>query len=323
MLAHWASAGFVETTNGTAIAATEGNGLCEDPWGYQFAQPFLARPWFALWEVTDRCPRKGECVFCYRPPNDATEPDRATWERVVAEIFANEIPFVTLLGGEPICHPDVQRIISRLRARNIYVKIITNGVMADEPTAQALAEAGLNQAAVSFDGLTEAVNDLSRGPGAFATAVNGVAWLRAAVPRVSLSLTISNRSYTQLDDLPRFCEALGVREIYLSPLRATADKPYPAGLAPLNPLQMTALHERAEALNEQGLKVVGLRECSCGRSSVVIHPNSDVSPCPFAESRFGNLQGEDLAAIWSRITGAAAQLGPVRAGATCFRRFEN
>jgi MoaA/NifB/PqqE/SkfB family radical SAM enzyme len=306
----------------TVGRSADANGLSLDPWAYQFSSPCLDRPWFALWELTDRCPRKQDCAFCYRP-KPGMDPTVEECARIVDQITRERVPFVTLLGGEPLCHPEVFAVIAALRARAVFVKLITSGALVDEAVAEKLAHAGLNQVAVSLDGLTPEVNDRSRGAGSFDFAVAAVRTLQRHLPRVSLSLTVSGDSLPQVDALPGFCRDLAVDEVYISPLRPVAEVRAPASGRPLTAEETARLQESIAACNAAGLKVIGLRECSCGRSSCVIHPDGRVSPCPFAARDFGNVHDEDLAVLWTRMNAEARRIGPVRASSACFRRFEN
>ena len=298
-------------------------GCYRDPWKYQFSKPYLSRPWFVLWEVTDRCSQKGKCLFCYRPDVAPPDPGPAQCERIIQQLVASEIPFVTLLGGEPLCHGGILDIIVRLRSHNIYTKVITNGLLVDDDLAARLGVSGLNQVAVSLDGLDAEVHELSRGEGTFERAINAIGCLQRHLPRVSISFTVSSRSFEQVDSLTTFCGRHGVREVYISPLRGKNGQQRPLGADPLSNAQMASLHEKVAARNREGINVIGLRECSCGRSSCVIHADGRFSPCPFADSYFGNIYDEELTAIWSRVNDVAVAVGGVPAGGYCFRRFES
>lgn len=295
--------------------------LSLDPWEYQFSQPYLDRPWFALWEVTDHCPIKSDCLLCYRPENEKPDLPRSQWEKIIKQISASQIPFVTLLGGEPLCHKDIFDIIKELRRHRIYTKVITNGLLIEEGVVQKLAQVGLNQIAISLDGLTPELNDLCRGEGAFDRVISAARLLRGHIPRVSLSFTVSNRSFNQMEMLPDFCASAGFNDVYISPLRSTVRMEKWPDLKPLSQQQMTLLHERIAQCNDQGLKVIGLKECSCGRSSCVIHPDGGFSPCPFADREFGNILKEDIATVWGRTIQVASKIGPIQTGGFCFSGF--
>ena len=290
-----------------------------DPWQYQFSRRCLKSPWYVLWEVTEACPRRDECFYCYRPDTPFVEAGIGASTRIIDEIVRSEVPFVTLLGGEPLCHRGIDDIIARLRSHRIYVKVISNGVMVDEIVAGRLEAAGLNQIALSLDGLDQETSDASRGAGAFAAFRSALAHLKARDLKISISLTVSSAVFEQLDRLPAFCRDVGVDEVYFSPLRAVDRARFPVGVSPLDFHQMARLHEVAEDLSRGPLNIVSLRECSCGRSSCVIHADGGVSPCPFGSGVFGNILEEDLGGIWSRMNDVALRL---EGSSTCFRHYD-
>jgi len=290
-----------------------------DPWRYQFSKTTLERPWFALWELTDACPRRGVCSYCYRPDTTGAEPDFADRGPIIDELLRCEVPFVTLLGGEPMCYEGIYDVIARLRAGGRFVKMISNGVMIDEAAAQRLADVGLNQIALSMDGLDAATSDASRGAGAYEKVLEALERVKPLIPKVSISLTVSSAVFPQLDDLQDFCRRLGVNEVYLSPLRAVDRARYPEGVTSLSSGQMARVHEIAARHCRDGLNIVSLKECSCGRSSFVIHADGGLSPCPFGSAVFGNILDDGLAAAWSRMNDAAIRL---EGSSTCFRHFD-
>lgn len=60
---------------------------------------------------------------------------------------------VTLSGGEPMMHPDVEAIIAGVRARGMVAGIITNGTYLQERRIEGLNRAGLQYLQISVDNL--------------------------------------------------------------------------------------------------------------------------------------------------------------------------
>jgi MoaA/NifB/PqqE/SkfB family radical SAM enzyme len=298
-------------------------GLYQDPWQYQFDKLTLKSPWFVLWEITERCPLKKRCLFCYQPDEIAiNDPGSKEYEYIINELITNKIPWVTLLGGEPLCHSELMDIIRKLRSHRIFVKVITNGILVTEKNAAQLGESGVNQVAVSLDGLDRETHDLSRGEGAFDQTLMAIDMLKQRVPLVSLSLTVSHRTFEQLDYLPEFCQQLQIREVYISPLRATANTSIVPGLATMTREQQSQLRDKIASCCNSDLDVIHIPECSCGRSSCVIHADGSFSPCPFAQNTYGSIYEEGLATLWSRANKVAEEIGRIIPGSYCFRRHE-
>ncbi|MBI1747120.1 MAG: radical SAM protein [Acidobacteria bacterium] len=58
---------------------------------------------------------------------------------------------ITLSGGEPLIHPDAERIIQRIRHHGIIAGVITNGYLLTEERIAALNAAGLDHMQISID----------------------------------------------------------------------------------------------------------------------------------------------------------------------------
>nr|VFK41144.1 MAG: Radical SAM superfamily enzyme, MoaA/NifB/PqqE/SkfB family [Candidatus Kentron sp. SD] len=293
-----------------------------NPWDYQFDTMTLESPWFALWELTEYCPLKEKCSFCYRPKEEVPEPNLLRRNRVIDQLIQAKIPWITLLGGEPLAFEPIYDVVRKLRSHKMFVKMITNGVLVNGKNARLLGEAGLNQIALSLDGLDRELHERSRGKNSFDKTIRAMKLLKETVPLVSISLTVSNKVFEQLDRLADFCEEHEIPEVYISPLRATMNTRFPEGISTMTPEQQAGLTDKVAACNRDWLDVILIRECSCGRSSCVIHCDGTFSPCPFAQGHYGNIYEEDLLEMWGRATGVASRIGRLIPGKFCFRRHE-
>ena len=61
---------------------------------------------------------------------------------------------VTLTGGEPLLHPDLDRVIARIRRRGIVATVITNGYLLTKKRIEKLNAAGLDYLQISIDNVT-------------------------------------------------------------------------------------------------------------------------------------------------------------------------
>jgi MoaA/NifB/PqqE/SkfB family radical SAM enzyme len=58
---------------------------------------------------------------------------------------------VTLSGGEPLLHPELDRIVRRIRERGMLASLVTNGYLLVEERIEELNEAGLDTLQISID----------------------------------------------------------------------------------------------------------------------------------------------------------------------------
>jgi hypothetical protein len=297
--------------------------LFEDPYLYQFTQPSLWSPWYVLWEVTDRCSQS--CSFCYNPERQNVQVGLGEAERVVAELARLRVPFVTLLGGEPLANVHLPEIIAKLHAHRIYTKVITSGIPLNARKVQALKEAGLDQIALSLDALTPETNDATRGPGSFAHFERARELLGREIRMIGISLSVSTASLPQLDGLAEFAKRYDIDETYLSQLRAVPGIQYPPGVAPLGPEEIGLMHQKADEQNRLGHKTISLRQCSCGRSSAVVQADGLLRACPFATTGvpLSQVQPGDLADTWATVKKKGEQIGPKKASSHCYSSFSH
>jgi len=108
---------------------------------------------------------------------------------------------------------DIFALVSRARAAGMRAVISTNGTLITPSVAERLADAGLNYAGVSLDGLA-ATNDRFRGrDGAFAAALAGVRNCRAAGLKVGLRLTMTAYNYREIPAIFDLVEAEGIPRV--------------------------------------------------------------------------------------------------------------
>ena len=58
---------------------------------------------------------------------------------------------ITISGGEPLMHPEIDQIIRHIRQRGMIAGMITNGFLLDRKTIEKLNEAGLEHLQISID----------------------------------------------------------------------------------------------------------------------------------------------------------------------------
>src|SRR5260370_16141478 len=58
---------------------------------------------------------------------------------------------ITIRGGEPLMHPEMEQIIRHIRHRGMIAGMITNGFLLDRKTIEKLNDAGLEHLQISID----------------------------------------------------------------------------------------------------------------------------------------------------------------------------
>ena len=115
---------------------------------------------------------------------------------------------VSLTGGEPLLHPELETIVEGLRARAVPWRFVTNGwhlaralPLLDRHPPQAVR--------LSLSGATEAVHDAERGRGSFRRVMLAAALLTSRRIPMVFSIVIDRRDRHQLAAASELAEGLG------------------------------------------------------------------------------------------------------------------
>jgi radical SAM protein with 4Fe4S-binding SPASM domain len=246
---------------------------------------------------------------------------------------------VVLIGGEAYLHDGFLDVIRALRAEGIQASMTTGGLGVTEELARAMAEAGLQLASVSVDGL-EATHDRQRArTGSFRGALAALGHLRAAGIAIASNVNVNRLNLGELEALYEVLRDAGVRAWQVqitTPLGRAADRPemllQPWDLLDLIP-RVVALKRRAKAdgmrvwpgnnLGYFGPEEGALRSadpddasehwrgCQAGKLVLGIESDGAVKGCPSLQTASyvgGHLRDRSLASIWEE----APELGFAR-----------
>ena len=126
-------------------------------------------------------------------------------------------PVVSVSGGEPLLHPQIEAIVEGLVAQGRWVFLCTNGLLLRESLLRFRPHKRLCFV-VHLDGTARVHDDVTGLPGAHAEAVAAIAAARAGGFRVATNTTAFHGSDpADLHELFRTLAGLGVEGIMLSP----------------------------------------------------------------------------------------------------------
>lgn len=164
-------------------------------------------------ELTDRC--NLNCRHCGSQcdPSKCHYIDTDLILKTIPEIAADlkEDPFmICVTGGEPLLHPDFERIIRRINEHNIPWGMTSNATLIDPVMAQKLKELSMGSISVSLDGLKEQHEWLRRVFGSFQKAVDGIKNLQNSGFDVQVTSVIHKGNFKDLEETYRFLSELKV-----------------------------------------------------------------------------------------------------------------
>lgn len=126
-------------------------------------------------------------------------------------------PVVTVTGGEPLLHPDIDKIIDGLIARKRHIYMCTNGVILEQSLEKFKPKVNLN-INVHLDGLSATHDAIVGQEGVFATATAAIKKAKTMGFRVCTNTTVyKNSDLGELEELFRRLQSIGVNGILVSP----------------------------------------------------------------------------------------------------------
>ncbi len=125
--------------------------------------------------------------------------------RIIDEIAQLGKPPIYLWGGEPLLHPDIKRIIEKIRSAGLFSIINTNGTMLSR-LADELAETPPDMIIISIDG-PEAIHDKIRGrSGTYKRVIEGIEKLNSlkkVKPLIALNCVVTEDNYLKLEEIEK------------------------------------------------------------------------------------------------------------------------
>lgn len=172
---------------------------------------FYSAPFYIDISLTNRCNLK--CRYCY------ADADNQKFDFLSVELLQNlmkefeklEVHYVRLAGGEPLLHPEFEKIIDIVGKSKLLTSISTNATIVTKNLAKAIKEAGIDWVVVSLDGANEKSNNKTRGK--FKEAEIGIKNLIEAGNVVKIASVVTNYNYREYKDLIAYAEKLKVDSI--------------------------------------------------------------------------------------------------------------
>jgi radical SAM protein with 4Fe4S-binding SPASM domain len=179
----------------------------------RFNVDFDQAPLLLIWEVTRSC--ELACVHCRAEAIHRRHPDELTLEegkRLIDHVQAMGTPLIIFTGGDPLQRDDLEDLIRH--AKQIGLRAGTIPATTYRLTRErmiSLKDAGVDQLALSIDGVNEEKHDAFRQvPGSFAKAMQGAAWARELEIPLQINTVLGAWNFNDYDELAALVESLGI-----------------------------------------------------------------------------------------------------------------
>jgi radical SAM enzyme (rSAM/lipoprotein system) len=180
---------------------------------------------YVFFEVTQRC--NLSCRHCGSDCHRDAHPQELSideWLAVCDQLARDFEPkklAVVLTGGEPLCCPNLDRLLERLQVNGLPWGMVTNGWLLTERNVERLQKRGIASATVSLDGLREDHDWLRGRDGSFERAVAGIERLaQARLSFFDVVTCVHPRNLPSLPKLQQLLRSLGVPAWRLFPIFA-------------------------------------------------------------------------------------------------------
>lgn len=268
------------------------------------------------WALNNNC--NFRCRHCYSRADTEQELDRDTLCAAIAKVARMGVLAVNFGGGEPLLRRDLLEIASYAAQSGLQVSMNSNGYLIDRETAIALKTAGFAKIGISIDSHQSEIHDHFRGvPESHERACRALEYLAEAGIRTSISTVICRINHQEIDSLITFARNHGADQLNFHNFKCAG-----LGLAhrdelDLSPEEWRDFYRVALAAKKSGAGIdislddpiiasLGLKEGSgslvkgsvCGKLSLNIKSNGDITPCGFIPIVIGNIVHDDLAGLW-------------------------
>jgi len=283
--------------------------------GTEEREVVLQAPLTINWAVNNSC--NFACRHCYSREDSHDELGQELLLDCLRKAARAGVLSVNFGGGEPLLRRDLLQIASRCRELGLRISMNSNGWLIDAEMAAALKEAGFSKVGISIDSHLPELHDHFRGmPGSHARATEALMHLKHAGISTSISTVICRINCDSIDELVAFARETGAGQLNFHNFKCSG-----LGLAhkdelDLSPQEWKEFYQRAYAakrsvsdldisLDDPIIALLGERDTEsmvkgsvCGKLSLNIKSNGDITPCGFIPVVIGNIVTDDLRRVW-------------------------
>jgi GeoRSP system radical SAM/SPASM protein len=277
---------------------------------------FLKAPLTINWAVTNRC--NFSCQHCYSRTDPSEELDCGTLLTCIEKIISAGVLSINFGGGEPLLRKDLTDIAAFASQKGLRVSMNSNGYLINRETALRLKTNGFSKVGISIDSHIPEVHDHFRGiRGSHEKAVAALAHLKDAGIKTSISTVICKINHQNIQELISFAERHDVHQLNFHNFKCSGLGYSNKDALDLSPDEWKEFYLVAREAKQQGRRleislddpiIASLGERTetdslvkgsvCGKLSLNIKSNGDITPCGFIPIVIGNIVKDELKQVW-------------------------
>jgi GeoRSP system radical SAM/SPASM protein len=274
----------------------------------------LSAPLTVNWTLSYAC--NFSCQHCYSRDTRRDELPLAEVLNIVAELARCRVVYVNFGGGEPLLYPHLSAVTRAATAAGLRVSMNTNGWLLDAEAAARIRDAGFASVGISLDGAEPAVHDRFRDrPGSFLRALVALDHLAAAGVKTTVSSVIFRDNVATYSEIVELAARHSAATVYLHNFKCAGRGLINREQLDLTPTEWRAFYIEALAYRDRApvqlafddpiIAELGepggngaVQGSTCGKLSLHLEPDGDVTPCGFIPVVAGSLLREPLDTIW-------------------------
>jgi len=267
------------------------------------------------WTLSYRC--NFSCDHCYSRDESCPELETADILRIVDILAEQQVPFINFGGGEPLIRKDLYDVAAYASAKGLNVSMNSNGWLLDRDAALRLKDAGFKSVGISLDSADPVLHDDFRNmPGSWDRGVAALDALAEVGLKSTMSSVISRINHQSFRELLDLARNHHVRQVYLHNFKCSGRGFKNRQELDLDPEEWQAFYLQALGVKSQTSDLTisfydpviaslpGYEEqslvkgSSCGKLSLHLRPNGDITPCGFIPLVVGNILKDEFESIW-------------------------
>jgi pyrroloquinoline quinone biosynthesis protein E len=285
------------------------------------------KPLNLIAELTYRCPL--QCPYCSNPLDLAAHRESLSaddWGRVFDEAAALGVVHVGLTGGEPSTRSDLEEIVARATAADLYTHLVTAGLPLDPKRLEDLAHLGLRSVQVSIQDAEPEASDRIAGTRSFEQKIAICEKTHSLGLALTLNCVLHRQNLESVPALIGLARRLRADRLELANTQyhGWAFRNRSALMPTREQLEKAGRVVRRETRDSSGPTVLFVlpdyfanRPKPCmggwGRLAMVVDPTGLVLPCHEASQipglEFWRVSDRSLEACWTRAPGMGAYRG--------------
>jgi len=265
-------------------------------------------PLSAQFEITYRCNHL--CTFCYNSPTGQREMTTPQIFEALRKISEFGVLYLTLTGGEALCHRDFFKIAKEAKRLGMALRIYSNGyLMADPEMVAKIVDLNPMEVEISIHGARPETHEaLTKIKGSFAKTVRAIDNLVAAGVKVVIKCPITSLNQGELLEIKDLGAARGLQVQFDAVITPKDDgdtshfdlRPSDEFLARYWAEDYLKLHDGRLPPKKNHCAAEGAEaNCGTGRSGFTLDPYGNVLPCVAFRRPVANILAIDsLAEVW-------------------------